>query len=291
MLTYGSKKGDGWWQDRCSDAKEESITGEKVEGVRLKCIGYQILSVVAPKRYSPEPDRYLMHGAKYPAAMGNSGSEIEILLADKIGVPLVVKEVAPSLAWRDRKTIHGHPCRKHITATVLHMSSADFAIPARAIPLAAPSQTEVFEANRRHSEDMETWDVVRKDGGPLDVLLFLAMLEYFLKKKDKFIEKIPINFPGARNEEFLRTVLKADYQKFYAMYAPSNQRMNISPSFHEHVHESSVTILEPLERAGNRTRYGGASGELDFQLDPVPTVLQDHYMSSPKKAPASSKRH
>jgi hypothetical protein len=100
-----------------------------------------------------------------------STTEVTIGLADRVGMPLIVKKVAPSLPWRDKETITGVPNLHNASAASLAGIALDPAMSTN-MPML---QLQLMTVNMAK---LGTWKIVRKEGKPLTATLLDGLLHY-----------------------------------------------------------------------------------------------------------------
>ncbi|KAF2029145.1 hypothetical protein EK21DRAFT_113205 [Setomelanomma holmii] len=155
-----------------------------------------------------------MESIRWPRTLCDAASEVPIDVADRVGVPLVVKKVAPSLAWRDGKTLCSCDLLSIPVATMLGRAAFD---PSLLMFGVHPSQW-----NSRLDELMDRTELagtliaVRKDGEPLMPSLLFCIREYI-------VDKIwPLKYSSAPSamwkKQVLTTMSKDDFHEKYAAY-------------------------------------------------------------------------
>jgi hypothetical protein len=169
-----------------------------VKGIMLNCIGDRIADVGNP---CPAWE------IEIPRSMCNTTTEVTIELADRVGMPLVVKKIAPSLPWRDKETITGMPNLHNASAASLSGIALDPAISINT-PLSQLQLTAVNMAK------LGTWKIVRKDGKPLTVTLLDGLLHYIGHKIEHLSDAVLLS-PN-RREIVFALATKEEFDNWYA---------------------------------------------------------------------------
>jgi hypothetical protein len=161
---------------QCEDDTRAMLNGKDLRAVRLNCEG-DIGFVDRPTHEAVfEPKSTLL-----------APTEISAPVADKIGMPLIVRKVSPAVVWRDPR----RPCRlKNLQAAMLN----------------PPYQPE----------NVGSLIVVRKDGKPLHPIHIQALFLYTATKlKDPDHPKHACLTPDMLLSNRIDTVSKEDFLEWY----------------------------------------------------------------------------
>ena len=135
-------------------------------------------------------------------------SEVKIAIADTICIPLVVKQVAPSAAWRDRAVIRGYQCKSNEGAAFL-------ADPVFCIPwIEDHGPLRIVYSG---TDEVGTLVMMRSDGRPLEHRLIRGLTAYLKGKIDQADAPLkPRDRPRVWLQHVLAKVTKEDFEKWYA---------------------------------------------------------------------------
>jgi hypothetical protein len=180
----------------------EEGSSEKVKGVRINCVGDRNIceqmsyeSVDVAKSFCSEETNYMAP------------------LADKIGVPLVVRKLPQTLAWRGR--YHDSlPCATNKGVSLLDPQK-HYDLFQNAPPFPGPSLPHQLD---KVAADIGSCVVVRKDGQPLEPKFIYALEVYAkLKLKDAALGIVSAGL----TEDILAVVSKKDWLQFYPKFVQS----------------------------------------------------------------------
>lgn len=170
--------------------------GEKVKGVRLNCVGDYRVSL----RPMIDPKDVLK-------SVCDSESELNTAIAEKLGIPLIIRKVPHALPWRDRY-FDLFPCPENRWAGMLD--------PETALDLTAPAGLS-GEALLRHrlksSKKIGSLIIVRQDGKPLKPLLVQGLLKYALSKTEQ-----PLHESDTLLNQILRSISPEDFVRWYTNF-------------------------------------------------------------------------
>ncbi|KAH7081157.1 hypothetical protein BKA63DRAFT_561719 [Paraphoma chrysanthemicola] len=172
-----------------------------VEGVVMNCIGDTIIidGYSAPVMVT-----------KFPQSMCNETTEVEIEIAERVGIPLIVKKIEPSLIWRDRPNLTKLPALHNPLAALL--SNTDLDAPLR--PGMSLAEVTVM---LNDLSLLGSWQVVRKDGKPLTTKLIKGLHGYTLSKVTMASDE-ELYSPDAR-QLVLAKASKAEFDTWYATFS------------------------------------------------------------------------
>jgi hypothetical protein len=178
--------------------REGNDVEDCVKGIMLNCIGDKIADVGNP---CPAWE------IEIPRSMCNTTTEVTIELADRVGMHLVVKKIAPSLPWRDKETFTGMPNLHNASAASLSGIALDPAISTN-MPM---SQLQLMTVNMAK---LGTWKIVRKDGKPLTAMLLDGLLHYIGHKIEQLSDAVLLS-PN-RREIVFALATKEEFDNWYA---------------------------------------------------------------------------
>ncbi|KAH7091648.1 hypothetical protein FB567DRAFT_490698 [Paraphoma chrysanthemicola] len=177
---------------RVGPASEE----DHVQGIIMNCEGDKLVSPDFPTDLST---------AMLARSMCDQPTDVTIGIADRVGIPLVIKKVPHSLAWRDRETVTGTPNLHNPTAALLFCADLD---------LTRYTDAPMEEVNRKAAEvsKLGTFIVVRKDGEALHPILFQKLMVYIREKITKLTRDERSS--SSRHEIVLASASKEDFESW-----------------------------------------------------------------------------
>jgi hypothetical protein len=191
-------RGEYWRSGREFKIYEDG-SEEKVQGVRLNCLGD--INICRQLPYRP---------VDVAKSLCSEETDLIAPLADKLGVPLVLRKVPHTLAWRGRHD-HGVPCALNQRPGLLDPQKQFDNL--RNKLLNEPDMESLWANLDKVSANVGSYVVVRKDGQPLENT-FVQGLEIYARIKIRTAISYP-NKSGDWTKDILAEVSKADWLEFY----------------------------------------------------------------------------